>query len=75
MDLAALYEGLLPGQHLHHLHSVAGCSAERWWVAFALLPEGWFMFDEAGVTTRVGSWADVQQKCASAGIQPTLLFF
>ena len=62
VDLAALYEGLLPGQHVYRLRSLVCCYRAHY-LAFVLLPElnAWVMLDE-GRASRVGGWADVRRK-------------
>ncbi len=75
VDLAALYEGLLPGQHVYRLCSVAARSGGCW-VAFARLPEvqAWAVFDGAHAR-RVGAWGDVWRECEGRRIQPCLLLY
>jgi len=52
------------------------CYYGQHYQALILVPEagGWLMFDDTRVT-RVGSWADVKQKCEAGRIQPSVLFY
>ena len=77
MDLAALYEGLLPGQHVYRLRSLVCHDGPQRCVAFVLLPElqAWVMLEEGGRASRVGSWAELRRKCEAGRIQPSVLFY
>lgn len=74
LDLASIYEGLLPGQTVYRLRALACGGAQH--AAFVLLPElaAWTMFDEGGRST-IGAWADVRRKCEAARALPVLLFY
>ncbi|GAB4821097.1 hypothetical protein N2152v2_008143 [Parachlorella kessleri] len=79
VDLAALYEGLLPGQHVYRLRSLV-CHAggpQRCCCAFVLLPElgVWVLLEGGGKASRVGSWAELRRKCEAGRIQPSVLFY
>ncbi len=76
VDLAALYEGLLPGQHVYRLRSMV-CYQGPHCAAFVLLPElqAWVMIDDAGRASRVGGWAELRRKCEAGRIQPSVLFY
>ena len=62
LDLAAVYRGLPPQQHVYRLRSLV-CYYGAHYFAFVLVPElgAWVMFDDTR-TSRVGSWADVRRK-------------
>ena len=72
-----MYEGLLPGQHLHRLRSLAGsCSgSSSRWACFLLLPAGGWVLLDGSRATHVGAWADVQAACAAFRIQPAVLLY
>ncbi len=75
VDLAMLYDGLLPGQHVYRLRSLA-CRSGTGGCAFVQLPrQGAWVLSNGNRMVHAGTWADVQRECAAACIQPALLFY
>lgn len=73
LDLAEVYLGLAPGEHMYRLRSLV-CYYGAHYHAFVHVDGTWLMFDDA-TTNVVGPWSHVVRKCELGKIQPSMLFF
>ncbi len=75
VDMAAMYRGAQPGQHVYRLRSMV-CYYGAHYQAFVLVPDlgRWLMFDDTRISN-IGTWGDVKRKCEVGRIQPSLLFY
>lgn len=74
VDLACVYEGLLPGQHVYRLRALVGSSAAQHVAVVRRWDRSWAVLG-GGRSGTLGSWGDARVECIAGRVAPRLLFF